>query len=116
MKSGFGNDLYLDDINLVQNADAISESMIESVVSGAQVVPNPASTAAKIVYHSSRNENLQIELLDLTGRVLFSRMESSKKGLNESALELDGLSSGLYFYRIRNSSKILYSGKLNLQD
>jgi len=68
-----------------------------------------------LIYSSLAAEKMQIELCDVTGRVVRTDESRSQVGVNETKLDLSGLADGLYFYRIRNASEILFTGKLTVQ-
>ena len=80
----------------------------------ATIFPNPASTSATISLNLKQAEDLQISLLDISGREVFSTgVRSYAAGENTVALPLNSLAAAQYIYRICGSKgDMLVSGKL----
>lgn len=73
----------------------------------ASVYPNPANEILNIKLNFSINSNITFEIYDISGRFI-----SKHYLLNESnAINLDGLNSGLYMYKINTSSNSIKFGK-----
>jgi PKD repeat protein len=100
-----GNNLYIDDINLV-NAPigvGISTPSLDEYVT--QVFPNPGLGNAQLTFGLFKSEDVNVELLDITGRVIGNKDLGTKQageytlGLNE--ISGSSFSSGIYFIRIQ---------------
>jgi hypothetical protein len=63
-----GNNIYIDDINISGNYTGINDDL-ESAYSFS-VFPNPASDVANIKFDLPKNQNVKIDLYDVTGRLI----------------------------------------------
>jgi flagellar hook assembly protein FlgD len=63
-----GNNIYIDDINISGNYTGINDDL-ESAYSFS-IFPNPASDLATIKFDLPKNQNVKIDLLDVTGRLI----------------------------------------------
>jgi PKD repeat protein len=63
-----GNNIYIDDINISGNYTGINDDL-ESAYSF-NVFPNPATDAANINFDLPKNQNVKIDLYDVTGRLI----------------------------------------------
>jgi len=104
-----GNNLYIDDINLVNSPGVgISTPSLDEYVT--QIFPNPGMGNAKLTFGLFKSEDVTVELLDVTGRVIGNKYLGTKQageytlGLNE--ISGSSFSSGIYLIRIQagNSS------------
>lgn len=66
------------------------------------VVPNPFKDDVKIVYNSPDTHNINIEIFDMEGKLMFSRKNLNRRvGFNYYHLEgLENFKQGFYFIRI----------------
>ncbi|MGE3062062.1 MAG: T9SS type A sorting domain-containing protein [bacterium] len=55
-----------------------------------------------------------IEVIDITGRVVLKETEKIKKGKNQIRVSTEGISSGIYFYRLRKEGTETMSGKITV--
>ena len=70
------------------------------VISGVSVYPNPASGLMAINYFLSKTENVLIQLIDINGKVLKDLLrETQTPGLHNHFLDLQDISSGIYFVK-----------------
>lgn len=77
----------------------------------AKIYPNPAPKDALLRAEISAPMDCDFELLDTEGRVVAKRPGVRQR----TALKLDGLKGGVYFYRFSQKGKPLASGKLVVQ-
>ena len=98
-----GNNLYIDDINLVNMPVGISTPSLDEYVT--QIFPNPGMGNAQLTFGLFKNEDVTVELLDVTGRVIGNKNLGAKQageytlGLNE--ISGSSFSSGIYLIRIQ---------------
>lgn len=106
--SGYGNDLYVDDINLYDNSSATPE--VTSIASG--LYPNPTSGEIVFSFRAPETGDYRLELVDVSGRVM--KQFSNLKGAELSAYRVDltGESSGIYFYRLMRNGVAAANGRL----
>ncbi len=93
-----------------RNVTSISNNEIENGIS-VKAYPNPFNDLTHVVVNGI-NVKYDFELFDVTGR-LMNRVPSVTS--NQFELHRDGLSSGVYFYRILIGSKPSAFGKLVIQ-
>lgn len=76
--------------------------------------PNPFNSTTRITYGLPLASRVDVKLLDITGRTIYSHNVEKHAGIHDVIFEADGLSSGIYFVYIRagkshNISKIVLS-------
>lgn len=66
------------------------------------VFPNPASKSINVVYKLNNANNVKFEMLSLTGQKIKEINLNSNLivGKNETKIEIDGLSNGIYYLRM----------------
>ncbi|HQK97265.1 MAG TPA: T9SS type A sorting domain-containing protein, partial [Bacteroidia bacterium] len=67
--------------------------------------PNPASTSLTINFFTPNQENSTIEIYDMIGKVVSSRVINSQEGFNAQDLDITGLNNGVYFLKMTQSEK-----------
>jgi len=79
--------LEVDDFNLMQN------------------YPNPANPTTKITFSIPQKTNVKLKLFSVTGEIVREILNEEKdKGIYTIELNLNGLSSGIYFYKMTTES------------
>ncbi len=73
------------------------------------IYPNPANDKVTISLNGEANENFDVTLIDIQGKVI-----STPRFANDSIIELDvsALNSGMYFVRLKNSTNEMMVKKL----
>lgn len=66
--------------------------------------PNPTKSALNVNYESIDDASLNIQVLDMTGKVHLTKQMEGLKGDNNIRLDIDNLPNGAYFMRINDSS------------
>ena len=102
-ESDAGNDLWIDDINIMGPV-GINEA--STMGSGLTVVPNPASDVAFVELDLPRATEARIDLLDMTGRTV-STVRSGAIGAGGHRIELPvrNLQVGCYFVRLQRDGR-----------
>jgi PKD repeat protein len=78
-------------------------------LSAIQIFPNPAGKEVNIRFHSKTQENLSIELYDVSGRLLQKENRTATTGNNHLIIYTPEISSGVYMLLLRgngNSHKV----------
>jgi hypothetical protein len=80
-----------------------------------QNYPNPFNPKTSIKYYLPQKSKVTLEVLDVTGstvEILINKVES----MGEHTITFDGsgISSGIYFYRLRTSTGLMQSKKMLL--
>jgi PKD repeat protein len=94
-----GNNIYLDDINMY-DLQAVGLEEV-SFLKELNVYPNPANAETTLAFYLDRSAAMNIDLLDITGRVakpLFSG--SMGAGQNVQTFDVSGVAQGIYLIRI----------------
>lgn len=74
-----------------------------------KLYPNPASTKLSLEYFTNKNEQVKVQLIDMTGRVLKTAELQAQKGNNTVNMDISGVSAGSYTVKVdgTTSSKAL---------
>ena len=103
-ESDGGNNFYLDNINLYQGApsnDIVSGvGLSEMELSNASLYPNPTDGELNIEFDLNGAQATELTILDLTGKQLASYSVSGQSGKNSAFIDVNTLSSGVYFLKI----------------
>lgn len=91
--SGYGNNLYLDDINL-NTAVGIGENQLEQQIS---LYPTPSSGMVFLNLSVIRDEEVRITILDATGKQLSTYLTAKS---NQHEVQLGNLANGMYTIQI----------------
>lgn len=70
------------------------------------VFPNPSSEQINLSFSSIKNQEVKIELLDLTGKIILSKTEKTQSGITHKTLDIKGIAKGIYFINLTNESGI----------
>jgi len=103
---GFGNDLFLDNINV--NASLIGlDEMADAF--GWEIYPNPTNSAFNIRFEEALSEEGTIRILSMDGRILYE--ETLQKGTGTYAIDPGNRVQGMYHVEYcseaRQSTKLL---------
>jgi hypothetical protein len=71
------------------------------------IAPNPATTAATISIISDSDTDLQIALIDITGKVLLTKNARLQTGNNRILLDIAAQKQGYYWVRLTNNTGVL---------
>ena len=83
-----------------------------STVRYAEIVPNPMTDVATLVFENPTNEMHSVEIVSLTGQVVRTIPATNAENI---AIERNGLSAGMYFARIRNTKGESQTMKFTIQ-
>jgi PKD repeat protein len=67
------------------------------------VYPNPSTGLYKIEGGSSNSGNVQVEVSDVLGRLIYSEKNVAKNGLLQKELDIKALPDGIYFLSIKSA-------------
>ncbi len=100
--SGYGNNLYIDAIELRTGPVGIEE-VVESGYF--QLYPNPAKDQAFLQFTLSKKTEFDVQVIDATGRIVLSTPNTiMSAGMHKLELGTSGLPAGLYHVRINTGS------------
>jgi PKD repeat protein len=108
-----GNNVYIDNINIgfSQNINEYGKNILLDV----DVFPNPSSGLTNLIISSEQDNDCDIEVLDVLGKLVFSQPKQNiKSGENQITLDLSHLNSGIYYLNV-NTKLGFISKKLVIQ-
>jgi Zn-dependent metalloprotease len=89
---------FLDNVKFMQLSDVGIETM--NMNDYLKVYPNPITDLLRINLFSDNRQNIQLQLLDLQGKVIQQKDENAIAGQNRFQLNMNDQPSGIYFIRI----------------
>jgi photosystem II stability/assembly factor-like uncharacterized protein len=95
--SGFGNELYIDNINITANALSVQSFENNSYFS---VYPNPANNSFSIEMSSAENAAIKIMIYDLMGNVVRTEDKNASAGKNYFPIDVSNFSDGIYLVQV----------------
>jgi hypothetical protein len=89
--------------------------MSSAQTSGSVVIyPNPGDGLFSIVFNNLNSDQLNLTVLDLQGKVVYSYKETNVSGSFSKQIDLTGLSKGIYYIRL-NTGNTITAKKLIIQ-
>ena len=98
-KSGGGNNIYLDDINIYATSTASLESNPEQIMD-VVVYPNPADAEVAVELSLASASTLSVRIVDLSGKEVEVHQIQGQAGENVVLLDVAHLAQGLYMIEI----------------
>jgi photosystem II stability/assembly factor-like uncharacterized protein len=96
-KTGYGNDLFLDNINI--NGFNVGVNENHALPGHVSVFPNPAADNVYVELASPGAKEAAVTLLDAVGNQITSVSDIAFAGSKRYSIDLQGLSAGIYFIR-----------------
>lgn len=103
--------VFLMSIN-VQPTQSVEENIIAQTV---KVNPNPINSVGHVTFEVPDAKDYTFEIIDLTGKKVFSTTGTTTPGQNNIRVNRNQLSEGLYFYAI-NWNGISHKGRMMFID
>ena len=103
--SAYGNNLYLDDINISNNVGLNDNVAAASLT----VYPNPANDFATVSINSASSDNAKVTIVNAIGEVVFSSSTWLNAGSNNLNINTSALNNGVYFIRVQTLDGIMNS-------
>ena len=104
--NGKQNNLFIDNIAIATLAEF---STLELEVEHLRLMPNPANNYIQLAWNANNKQNVEIELIDLSGRIL-----STKTFKNQHSLDLNwnlsDYDDGYYFFRLTSNKGSVTKG------
>jgi hypothetical protein len=109
--SGYGNNCYVDDINILQNV-GINE--LNTTMSSVNVYPNPFSNNANVEFSLTQPEKLSFEIYNLLGEKVYTVNEQTySAGSHGFVIHAEELDPGVYYLNAIVEGKV-YTQKLTV--
>jgi hypothetical protein len=93
--SDFGNNLYLDNVNLSQSNPLGTEPLKNNEVS-VSIFPNPSNGETNLKINAKTSSEAGITLVNVLGQTVYSRQVLLNGGTNIIPLDVSGLAQGAY--------------------
>lgn len=111
-RSGHGNNIYLDNVNVSNQTSTGLESLSESLPV-LEVFPNPNSGVFSISISNVNNEsNVYVNVLNTVGQVVSSPLNLKNSANGLYTVNLSHLSNGIYFVTIKTDSNKIVTKKI----
>lgn len=79
---------------------SITEIEVENKWKFAPIYPNPGNGTAFYMVTSPEQKNLKLEIVNIAGQLVYSKMQQIQPGLNQIKLPFDNVSQGSYLVRL----------------
>ena len=111
-RSGWGNNLYLDNIN-VSNLTATGIETLEQSLPVLDIFPNPNAGIFSVnISNVNKDANVTISVLNAIGQVMSSPLNFKGSANGAHSVNLSHLSNGVYFVTIQTDSDKLVTKKI----
>ena len=111
-RSGWGNNLYLDNIN-VSNLTATGIETLEQSLPILDIFPNPNAGIFSVnISNVNKDANVTINVLNAIGQVMSSPLNFKGSANGVHSVNLSHLSNGVYFVTIQTDSNKLVTKKI----
>jgi hypothetical protein len=105
--NGWGNHMYLDDIAILPQTVATTTGRIEAYhAHQLRLEPNPATDQTSLVLLNPVQGSIRVEVLDLTGKVLWQESVQTSGSELRHPLDLSRFSEGVYIVRVSDGENI----------
>ena len=94
LNTSCGVSLYCNEISLL---DSSTNDIDENLQKSLKVYPNPSKGFFKIYYEPMSNSNAQLNIFDLTGRMVFTKYFKNQR---EVLLDISNMSKGTYLLKL----------------
>ncbi len=71
------------------------------------VYPNPSNGIVNLIFYSNFASDVNVELVDVIGRVVYSKKYDSFSGRQESIVDVSAFEKGVYLLSLRNSKGVV---------
>ena len=97
-----GQDAEVEDYTLVVDATLFLE---DSIFEGFNLYPNPSNGSFNLKFNTESNENVEIQLYDLTGRLVKELQFSNTSFQFSERISFQNTAKGFYVLKIKNGTK-----------
>lgn len=111
--SAYGNNLYVDEINLHAGASANSIKEINSI-NTFEVYPNPFQNQTTLNINTTKAERISFDVVDLLGNKVMTQDLGVVNGLYRQSIDASSWNAGIYFININSSEGGSITKKINV--
>lgn len=99
-RSGYGNNLYIDNINL--RYGVVNQVNEFTDVNALIVSPNPASSQLTVNYSGTTDNEVELSVTDLFGRTIYSKNFSKSEKITDN-IQIASLPNGIYNLNLKSA-------------
>ena len=105
-KSNVSNSNGVVGVNIIASPKLSTVTSIKNVESNnsIELMPNPINSNAVLTMKSEKSENVRIDLVDVTGKVVFTDNIINAAGSNTHTLDFSSISNGVYFLKTNGNA------------
>lgn len=113
---GFGAIVYNDGARTAQNSlfhvrpvrssVGLEEKQSKNNLLGVNVYPNPVENNFKLSYNLTTSSDIEVEIRDVTGKIVYTLNESKSQGNHLVELDASTFNSGVYFAVVKSDKNI----------
>lgn len=98
------NNDYLWVDNLAFSGSVVGIENNELFINSISVFPNPTSEILTISFETAEAQNINLELVDVTGKIILSKNLGLIQGKRNESISLDGISAGTYILKLNGTT------------
>lgn len=98
--SAYGNNCYVDEINLSTTADVNANDLF----SGMNLFPNPSNSNTNLEFYAQKQNTVSVVVVNTIGEVVFSNNVDATQGFNTIQIPSEKFNSGIYFVTIKGQN------------
>ena len=92
--------------------DTENSTGLNDLISGESemvVYPNPSNGEFTLGYNAAEHGDLNIEIMNIQGQIVYSNIQNAVNGLNQYSINLDGLAGGVYMIKTTLNNEVKVS-------
>jgi len=105
-KDGSSDDFVLVNIRNLNFSNTTAIDQVNSTGTNMLLYPNPVTDRLQVRYESVTEENVQVQLIDIQGRVLYQQNIKSQQGTNYVNIPVGSFQNGLYLCKLQKGNNI----------
>jgi len=98
--SAYGNNLYVDEVNL----DLSNGVKTNDLLSGVNLFPNPSNANTSLEFFTQKSSLVNLVVTNTIGEVVFVSEINAAQGFNSAIIPSDKFESGVYFVNIQSQN------------
>ena len=102
-KSAYGNNLFIDDININTTVTSVNEN---SLVSGLSVYPNPATVNTNVAFNLNEVSNVVINVTNTLGQTVYTENLGNVNGNQNVQINTSNLEAGMYLVNVTVNGEV----------
>ena len=98
--SAYGNNAYVDEINLDQSSGVNANDLVSQV----NLFPNPSNANTSLEFYNKKASSVNLVVTNAIGEVVFTSEIDAVQGFNSIVIPSDKFESGVYFVSIKGQN------------